>query len=764
MEQTEPILTETLEDPGGLPVANALIDLLNETRPEVEACALFVALARLRPDRAADWLERNASSIRDRWSERALADGLEELVRALDRARAPDTHAAVLDAVLPFRDVASGDVVSRLLAGERAEALGDGVRSLLECALEREPAHAGLLRLAVDLADAGDTSRTHELLDQLARVDYGHATLHRVWRARSALPTIGGTPVRVAVLGSFTVDPLVPYMDLHARGVGLEPEVYVGPFDTWAQEVIDPSSGLRRFDPEITFLFVSVDDLVPDLAGAPSEADLRDAGGTAVGRVLAAAEAFASWSEGTLVVHGFHSAFGDPWGVAAGSTRPSRRVWLDGLNHELAAGLKPFPRAHLLDTIDVLLRRRGGALDNAKMRHLAAMRLGEGALDALGREWVRYMAPLKGLTRKCVVVDLDNTLWGGIVGEDGLHGIKLGHTSPGSEYQEFQRYLRSLTERGFLLAVNSKNNPADALEVFRTHEEMILKEDDFSAMRINWMPKPENIRAIAEELNIGIDSLIFVDDNPDERELMRQLYPEVLTPELPRDPSLYRAALETLPELQVLQVTEADRTRVAQYRAKKKREETRVTAGSIEDYLRSLDIHVGIGPASEATIPRVHQMFSRTNQFNLTTRRYDAGQLETFASSPDSRLWILSAGDRFGDHGIVATALARVDGPTWTLDSFLMSCRVIGYGVETALLSVVCDAAKSSGATTVVGELIETRKNVPAREFYADHGFTKVADPVVDAGGQAVHEWKLDLVGSDVRPPDWIRVEVRDVP
>jgi FkbH-like protein len=404
----------------------------------------------------------------------------------------------------------------------------------------------------------------------------------------------------------------------------------------------------------------------------------------------------------------------------------------------------------------VLHHRAGGAVDNPKTRHMGAMRLGEQVLGAVAREYARYIAPLKGRTRKCVVLDLDNTLWGGIVGEDGLHGIRLGDTSPGSEYRELQQYLLTLPQRGILLALNSKNNPEDALEVLRSHGSMLLREEAFSAVRINWRPKPDNMREIAAELNIGLDSLVFVDDNPKERELMRQALPEVLTVELPNDPALYRSTLEALPELQSLVITDEDRARASQYRANRQREVVRTSATSLDDYLRSLEIVVEIADATDAMIPRVHQLFQRTNQFNLTTRRYEAGELAARARSNEWRLYALRARDRFGEHGLVAAALVRATLPEWSVDSLLMSCRVIGYGVETSLVATIVAEARASGASAVTGELIPTKKNAPARDFYERHFFSREGE---DESG--VTRWRYDLSSSSLQPPPWVHLERR---
>src|SRR5262249_43715665 len=423
-------------------------------------------------------------------------------------------------------------------------------------------------------------------------------------------------------------------------------------------------------------------------------------------------------------------------------------------NLRLASELEQIARVHCLDMQELLVHRKVGPHDNPKLRHLARIRLGNRVLGEVARAYARYVAPLKGLRKKCVVVDVDNRLWGGIVGEDGPGRIKLGNTSPGVEYQDFQRYLRSLTERGILLAINSKNNFEDAMQVIRCHEGMILHEKDFSAIRVNWKPKIENMISIARELNIGLDSLMFVDDNPSEREIMRNSLPAVLTIDLPSDPSLYRETLELLPQLQSLVLTDEDRHRVEQYRVNQKRNEIRASAQSVEEYLKSLEIAVEVILVSEATLPRIHQLFQRTNQFNLTSRRYDEAQLIAFLKDSRIRLYAARVRDRFGDHGIVATALVRTGGENWVIDSFLMSCRVIGYGVETALLALICEQARKEGANALMGEYIETAKNSPARDFYSRHGFT-----VGDQQDGEIIVWSRLIRESAVMAPQWIKME-----
>jgi FkbH-like protein len=710
----------------------------------------LAAFALIDPAGAASWLLAKSASESAELPRGRLLRFLASLAESIGRSPDAVPTREILDLLRRFGHLLAPEAAADLASVARVSVVDADLDAALRAALERAPANAGLLRPAAELAAAaGDQPRAHDLLTRLARADTRLATTQYVYSARSKLLGSDNPRVKIALLSSFTVDSLVPYLDVECRSLRLEPEVYLAPFNTWEREMLGEGSALQRFEPQIAFLAVSADDLLPGLA-AGTDADLAAAGAAAVDRVLIAATRFTSWTSAVLVVHGLHSAFRDPLGPAAGRTSPGRSEILSELNARLADGLRALPRAYLLDLPDVIARRRQGKHDNPKMRHLASMRLNEHVLSDLAAAYAGYIAPLMGRTRKCVVLDLDNTLWGGIVGEDGPNGIRLGNTSPGSEYREFQQYLLSLTKRGILLAVNSKNNEADALEVIRSHDAMILREASFSAMRINWETKPNNMVSLAQELSIGLDSFVFVDDNDKERELMRQTLPQVLTPDMPKDPALYRETLEALAELQVLTVTEEDRTRTRQYVERRQREQLRVTAQTPEGYLASLEIVADIGTVSDRTLARVHQLFLRTNQFNLTGRRYELGALSARAGGDGWRIYTTHVSDRFGDHGLVATAVVHVTPETWTIDNLVMSCRVIGYGVEDALLARLATDARESNASALSGEFIPSPKNAPARDFYARNAFER-------DGAAGAERWRKDL-SIEVASPAWISV------
>jgi FkbH-like protein len=351
------------------------------------------------------------------------------------------------------------------------------------------------------------------------------------------------------------------------------------------------------------------------------------------------------------------------------------------------------------------------------------------------------------------VLDLDNTLWGGIIGEDGIEGIKLSNASPGIEYVDFQRGLLSLYNRGVILAVCSKNNYDDAIKVFQEHPAQVLKEEHFASMRINWQNKAANIAELAKEINIGLDSMVFFDDNPVERAQVSQTLPEVLVVELPKNPRLYRETLENLNVFDVLSLTKEDLVRGEMYAGKRKRAELEQSASSIEDFLRTLDLKVKIQPVNNFDTPRVVQLIGKTNQFNLTTRRHTDAEVRQFRESKDAIVYSMAVTDKFGDEGVVGVAIVKIKDDDWWVDSLLMSCRVIGRSVETALIAKIVADARESKAKRIIGEYIPTKKNPPAADLYERHGFGMPEE--TDNNGTS---WILNLDTDTVEVPDWIEL------
>jgi FkbH-like protein len=352
---------------------------------------------------------------------------------------------------------------------------------------------------------------------------------------------------------------------------------------------------------------------------------------------------------------------------------------------------------------------------------------------ALAQEWLAVVVALTGRSRKCIVVDLDNTLWGGVLGEAGPLGIALGPGYPGLAYQSFQRALLSYLERGIILAIASKNNIADVHEVFATNPHMILKEEHFASMQVHWNDKADSLQAIARELNIGTDSLVFVDDSPLERGLVAQALPEVLVPDFSIPPEQYSQKLFSLHVFHQMSLTEEDRRKGAMYAEEHKRKAAERTAVSKDEYIAKLGITLKISRNGEMDLPRVAQLTQKTNQFNLTTRRYDISDVQALLA--DGGLGFSGeVTDKFGQYGTVIVALVRLTPGEAILDTFLMSCRAMGRTVEQAFLRHIVDELARTGVRTLRASFIPTAKNEPASRFLADMGFDLVQKS--DAGAE----------------------------
>jgi FkbH-like protein len=379
------------------------------------------------------------------------------------------------------------------------------------------------------------------------------------------------------------------------------------------------------------------------------------------------------------------------------------------------------------------------------------MRLGRQALEALAEHYCRLLRAFVGLRKKCIVLDLDNTLWGGILGEDGSDHLQLSDDGPGKAFHDMQRILLDYYETGTLLAICSKNDELLALSAIREHPGMLLRPNHFAAMRINWQSKADNLRQIAAELNLGLDSFVFLDDSELERAEVRRLVPAVTTPELPADPSDYPAFVAQLPYFDALSTTEDDRHRSQMYVEDRERRTLAQTSDSLEDFLLGLNIQVVVRRSDRQLVPRLAQLSQRTNQFNLTTRRYTESDLMALLENQNWRLYGVLASDRIGDSGISGAAFVQVDpaAATARLDTFLVSCRVLGRGIESAFLAGVCSNLQASGLATLLAEYLPSEKNGVAREFLPNHGFQ-----FTELG------WRRPLDNGQTGCPAWIQLKL----
>ena len=582
-----------------------------------------------------------------------------------------------------------------------------------------------------------------------ARID---ALRDHVLRDQLTLPKF-----KLAILRSFTVEPIVPLLRAEAFAYGIDLEVHVGDFNCYVQEMLDQQSSLYRFAPNAVVLAIRTDQAAPELWR--DFADLApEAVQQAAARVVRGYEqwisAFRRNSQAALIVHSLERPSSPGLGVLDDQTEAGQSGVVREINRELQHIAARFHGVYTLD-YDALVARHGSEHWHDERKWLTTrLPIAAAYLLPMAREWMRFVAPLSGRAAKVLAVDLDNTLWGGVIGEDGMSGIKVGPEYPGAAYQALQRTLLDLSRRGILLAISSKNNLDDAMEALEKHPGMLVRAQHFAALRINWTDKAQNLREIAEELNVGIDALAFLDDNPFEREQVRASLPEVTVIDLPKNPLEYASAVRNCAAFERLTLSAEDRQRTEMYAAQKQRAGAEQNFQSKEDFFRYLEQEAELEPVSELTLARVAQLTQKTNQFNLTTRRYTEPEIAELAAKPDWHIFSIRVRDRFGDHGLVGVAIAHDEGEQCEVDTFLLSCRVIGRTVETALLAHLAESADQRGRKRLVGWFLPTKKNAPARDFYLQHGFERQ-----EANG-AGSLWVLDLNSSTLRPPDWIKLRV----
>lgn len=364
------------------------------------------------------------------------------------------------------------------------------------------------------------------------------------------------------------------------------------------------------------------------------------------------------------------------------------------------------------------------------------------------------LSQLNGARKKCLVLDLDNTLWGGVLGEDGIEGIKIGGDYPGNAFLYFQEALIELSKTGVILTVCSKNNESDVKEAWDKNPFIKLKEHYISAYRINWNNKADNIIELAKELNIGLDSMVFVDDNPTERELIRQQLPMVAVPDFPQKPyglmNLYRELATEY--FRAYSLSDEDRKKTEQYKANAQRANAGRQFSDLTDFIKSLDIRIEIVPADKFNIQRIAQMTQKTNQFNLTTHRYSEADINAFVEKGDY-VWCISVSDKFGDNGITGTIIVTRDGDIASVDTLLLSCRILGKGIENAFFKTILNMLRSSGIKKVQATYLPTAKNSQVSDFYDRQGMTRIAD--VD--GMKSYEIKLD---QELAIPEYYKINI----
>lgn len=556
-----------------------------------------------------------------------------------------------------------------------------------------------------------------------------------------------------AVLSTFNLDLFPTFLTEALERAGLYSRITLGGFNQMSQEVLDAGSGLYRARPEGVVVVPAVEDLLAPLYARPSAVSEPQEEELIQQRITDLTQMIETLLDRLPAATCYLVHFGPAQAPAEHVLDPRSRARGQSAALRLLDRLRDLggisPRVVPVDW-DWHMRRRGAdAFADPRLWYLGRMRLNPLGLATLADLVARHVSAVRGSARKVAVVDLDNTLWGGVIGELGLQGIALGEEGLGLAYQDFQRELLKLHDVGIVLAVSSKNNPGEVAEVFDRHPSIILKREHFSAERINWEDKATHLKELAAELRLGLDSFVLLDDSPVERDWVRQALPDVLVPDLPADPAERPAFLRRSPFFSRIAATDEDRHRTESYRAEKKRRGTRGQAVTFEAFLESLQQKVTIAPVETGSVARAAQLCQRTNQFNLVTRRYTAAEIETMMEDGATRLFTLSVRDRYGDSGITGLGILRIRGNAAEIDLFLLSCRVLGRRIEDTFLSFLAAEARDEGARQLTGRYVPTPKNGQTATFYPDRGFERVEEGV----------FRLDLTRSVPPAPPQIHVE-----
>ena len=553
-------------------------------------------------------------------------------------------------------------------------------------------------------------------------------------------------PLRLAIAATHTADFLVEALPATGLRHGLLIGTYQADFGQTAQAVLDPLSALYAFKPDFVFLAfdaVSLGLAQPHLDEGEGEAAVA----VALEYVTSLRDAVHAQGEISVLFQTLplpsHSLFGSLDTRQPGSVR-----WMvQTFNQRLATqGLKPgdlvFDCAALAEHVGLSLWH------DAQRWHDGKIPFALDAVPLCADHVVRLLASARGLSRKCLVLDLDNTVWGGVIGDDGVEGIVLGQGSgTGEAFAAIQSYAKDLRSRGIVLAVCSKNEEANARLPFQKHEEMVLKEEDIAVFIANWSDKASNLKHIAQTLNIGTDALVFLDDNPAERERVRQELPEVAVPEVGSDPADFLPILMAAGYFEAVSFGDEDRKRAGMYTANAVRAQEMQKIGNMDDYLRSLEMTCTLRPFDAMGRARISQLINKSNQFNLTTRRYTETEVLGFEKNPAFYTLQIRLTDRFGDNGMISVVMFEKEGSTWRCDTWLMSCRVLGRRVEEAALATIVAAARKEGTTQLIGDWLPTPKNGLVEKHFEKLGFEFLSD--LPGGGT---RWVLNP--ADYAAPD----------
>ena len=560
--------------------------------------------------------------------------------------------------------------------------------------------------------------------------------------------------VNIAFLSSYTAEILKPYIRVELAKSSIFSSVYFAPYNNIEQEIIDNNSGLYASNPDIVVIHIGIEDISQNVLTrfySYSSDEIKNVTSSIVSRYKEMIRAFRKKSNAQIIIVDFAYIQNESFGFSGSPLAHSLSAYIQNINDQLWSICNQITSCHVIKYQQVFMEQGLNNCIDYKLYFLARIPFGVKAQIEIGKVIARTIAAIYTTPCKCLVLDLDNTLWGGVLGEDGIAGIKLSDDYPGNVYKSFQRTILGLRDQGVFLAIASKNNINDALDVMEKHTDCLIKKKHISSIQINWKDKATNLYKIARELNIGLNSIAFFDDNPVEREWIIEQVPDVRVINVPENPMFYSRALLNSRLFDKVNMTSEDTSRAEMYKHEKRRSEFHIKSKSVDDFLRGLKMSAKIGLVEDITLSRVEQLINKTNQYNLTCRRYTAEEIKDIISSGGVAIWI-SVKDKFGDSGIVGTAIAKKQNNNeWIIDTFLLSCRVIGRKLESILLYYLCKLVKGKKGVILYGEYIPTSKNNLINDFFIKFNFNEVINKE--------NYWSCNLRETNISPSDFINVE-----
>ena len=532
--------------------------------------------------------------------------------------------------------------------------------------------------------------------------------------------------VKVALLGDTATQLLVTAIKGEAVDRGLSLDIYEGEYNQVERQLMDPTSELYEFDAELTVIFQSTHKL-GEYHSSLSIEKQEQLAEERLSFISSLCES-PSFVNKKIIYFNYPEIEDTVFGSYANKVISSFSYQVRKLNYELMNLSRQYPNLFICDIAGLqnVFGRRFMFAPNVYMT--TEMVFSVNALPYIASRVVDIVSAIRGQFKKCLILDLDNTVWGGVIGDDGLEGIELGHgLGIGKAFTEFQMWVKKLKQRGIIICVASKNNEETAKEPFEKHPDMVLKLDDIAVFQANWETKVDNIRTIQSILNIGFDSMVFLDDNPFERNIVRENIPGITVPELPDDPAMYLEYLYSLNLFETASYSNADKDRTKQYQVEAKRVSLSKTFTNEADFLKSLNMVSIVSGFTKFNTPRVAQLSQRSNQFNLRTIRYTETDIESMAKDPDVIDLSFTLEDKFGDNGLIAVVIMKKqDEETLFVDTWFMSCRVLKRGMENFTLNTMVEYAKAKGYKKIIGEYIPTPKNKMVEQHYPNLGFSTI--------------------------------------